>query len=81
MELDAATVAKTKSGKTRGPRSEWAHSQVFSSEDEEEATGHGRQSRASLWGDEPGKSTRSPKSHAPTKKVTSASHDKPSSLL
>ena len=69
MDVDTATVAKSRGGKTRGGRSEWAHSQVFSSDDEEEAAANGGRSRASLWGDGPGRSRRNPTSHTPSKKV------------
>lgn len=72
MEIETATVAKSKAGKTRAARSDWAQSQVFSSDDEEEATVKGGKSRASLWGDAPGKSSRPAKSHAPPRKVFSS---------
>ena len=69
MEIDNATVAKSKAGKSRGAQSDWSHTQVFSSDDEEEATTKGGRSRASLWGDGPGKPAKATRSHAASKKV------------
>ncbi len=70
MELDNATAAKSRAGKTRAARSDW--NQVFSSDDEEEATIKGGHSRASLWGDGAGKPSKGPKSRAASRKVTLA---------
>ena len=69
MEVDNATLAKSKAGKTRGARSDWSHSQVFSDDDEEEATTKGGRSQASLWGDGSGKPVKGPKSRAASRKV------------
>ena len=68
MEVDTATVAKSRGGKSRA-RSEWAHSRVFSSDEEEEAKGEGPKSKASLWGDNPGRPPRPTKAQGPSKKV------------
>ena len=69
MDVDNATVTKSRGGKTRGARSEWAHSQVFSSDEDEDPTEKGG-TRASLWGDKGGKSAGPAKSHAPSRKVS-----------
>lgn len=70
MNIETATVAKSRAGKSRA-RSEWAHSRVFSSDEEDIPTGRGaRTARASLWGDGAGKNSRTAKSQAALKKVT-----------
>lgn len=72
MEVDTATVAKSRAGKARTARSEWQHSQVFSSDEEADEGGaaKGGRNRASLWGDSPGKAgPKSMKSHVTSRKV------------
>lgn len=62
-------TAKSRGRKSRAARSEWAHSKVFSSDDEEDVGGNsGGKSKASLWGDA-GPPAKPPRSQVTGKKV------------
>ena len=65
MDMEEAVTLKSRGGKSRVARTEWAHSKVFSSDDEEEAGGR---SRASLWGGT-GLVSKAPRSQFPGRKV------------